>query len=209
MYYKIILDKLRNNEQLDIDFSQFKSFSLEKFMHKKINNSLSGVERLSFKDSPYLEDISKLDLSRTKNLASAFENCFNLKQLPEIKLANATNISCMFENCISIEKITLTTFQANDFFAVFKNCINLKKVNLIIDSIDIIFERTFENCISLEEINIIFPKNAHLAFPSDTFSMCSKLKKVNKEFLMYVLDNDIQIFDDCVYIKESYPEYFI
>lgn len=147
-----------------------------------------------------IETLKDLPLSISIIGASAFQNCYCLKEadLSGFETGNNSNLNSMFYNCYSLKKVVMSKKFEAIGSGMFQNCYCLEEIE-IPENVTVINSNAFYECRCLERIE--FKGNKLETIYSSAFNACFILKSIH---LPYTLKTIQTCFSNCYALHDVY-----
>lgn len=131
-------------------------------------------------------DLSNLDTSQLKSMASLFENCKSLTNITfgNIDTSNVSDMSSMFKNCRALTSLDLSHFntaQVTTMSSMFDSCSSLTSLDLShFDTAQVRnMSMMFSQDNSLIQLDVSHFNTAQVTTMANMFGYCQKLKTIN------------------------------
>ncbi|QYN53557.1 MucBP domain-containing protein [Lactobacillus panisapium] len=131
-------------------------------------------------------DLSNLDTSQLKSMASLFENCKSLTNITfgNIDTSNVSDMSSMFKNCRALTSLDLSHFntaQVITMSSMFDSCSSLTSLDLShFDTAQVRdMSMMFSQDNSLTQLDVSHFNTAQVMTMANMFGYCQKLKTIN------------------------------
>lgn len=131
-------------------------------------------------------DLSNLDTSQLKSMASLFENCKSLTNITfgNIDTSNVSDMSSMFKNCRALTSLDLSHFntaRVTTMSSMFDSCLSLTSLDLShFDTAQVRnMSMMFSQDNSLTQLDVSHFNTAQVTTMANMFGYCQKLKTIN------------------------------
>ena len=182
----------------------------EKYYHIYFNNDENEINRNSFYENEFVENIRIIIDYQVKSFKELFHNCLCIESINFKKFNgnNITDMSYMFYNCTSLNKLNLSNFDTSNVIKMdnmFRQCTSLNEINLSnFNTRKVIsLSNMFFQCTSLKKINLSNFNTDKLRSMAYIFFQCSSLQELDlSNFDTSKVKDMSYMFCECISLKK-------